>query len=151
MIEFPDVAKGVIKNHYDIITPFYRLFWGPHIHHGYWDADESSQRAQVQLTEQLAKAASIASGSRVIDIGCGMGGSSVWLARNLQCEVTGVTLSSVQRFYANMAAGMGRVRPRPKFLRHDAEEIEFPLASADVVWSIECTELCALGLQEAVL
>jgi len=93
MIEFPDVAKGVIKNHYDIITPFYRLFWGPHIHHGYWDADESSQLAQVQLTEQLAKAASIASGSQVIDIGCGMGGSSVWLARNLNCQVTGVTLS----------------------------------------------------------
>lgn len=140
MIEFPDVAKGVIKNHYDIITPFYRLFWGPHIHHGYWDADESSQLAQVQLTEQLAKAASIASGSQVIDIGCGMGGSSVWLARNLNCQVTGVTLSSVQRFYANLAAGMGRVKPRPKFLRYDAEVIEFPPASADVVWSIECTE-----------
>jgi tocopherol O-methyltransferase len=35
---------------------------------------------------------------------------------------------------------MGGVRPRPRFLRHDAEVIEFPAESADVVWSIECTE-----------
>jgi tocopherol O-methyltransferase len=140
MIEFPDVAKGVIRNHYDIITPFYRLFWGPHIHHGYWESDESSQRAQVQLTERLAKAASIAPASRVYDIGCGMGGSSVWLARNLGCQVTGVTLSPVQRLYASSAASLRGVKPRPKFMRADAEAVAFDQGSADVVWSIECTE-----------
>ena len=140
MIEFPDVAKGVIRNHYDIITPFYRLFWGPHIHHGYWEADESSQRAQIQLTERLAKVAKISPSSTVYDIGCGMGGSSVWLARNLNCQVTGVTLSPVQRFYASSAATLRGVRPRPKFLRSDAETIEFDRESADVLWSIECTE-----------
>lgn len=140
MIEFPDVAKGVIRNHYDIITPFYRLFWGPHIHHGYWESNESSQQAQIQLTEQLAKHAKIAPSSVVYDIGCGMGGSSVWLARNLRCQVTGVTLSTVQRLYANSAAMMRGITPRPRFIRHDAETIEFESESADVVWSIECTE-----------
>ena len=140
MIEFPNVAKGVIRNHYDIITPFYRLFWGPHIHHGYWEGGENSARAQVQLTEKLAKIARIAPSSTVYDIGCGMGGSSVWLARNLQCQVTGVTLSPVQRMYAASAATLRGVRPRPKFLCADAEKIEFEPDSADVVWSIECTE-----------
>ncbi|MFM7563131.1 MAG: SAM-dependent methyltransferase, partial [Planctomycetota bacterium] len=80
MIEFPAVEKQVIRNHYDISTLFYRLLWGPHIHHGYWEGKESSARAQVQLTERLARLAEIAPGSRVYDIGCGMGGSSVWLA-----------------------------------------------------------------------
>ncbi|MEI8213027.1 MAG: class I SAM-dependent methyltransferase [Planctomycetota bacterium] len=140
MIEFPSVEKKVIRNHYDVTTPFYRLFWGPHIHHGYWDGNESSQRAQIQLTEKLVQLANIAKGATVYDIGCGMGGSSVWLAQHLGCQVTGVTLSPVQRFYAAWGATLKRVQPAPRFLRADAEKLELPVGSADVVWSIECTE-----------
>jgi tocopherol O-methyltransferase len=140
MIEFPTVEKSVIRNHYDITTLFYRLFWGPHIHHGYWEGNESSSRAQIQLTERLAQHAGIERGSTVYDIGCGMGGSSVWLAKQLECKVTGVTLSPVQRAYAASGAAVRMVRPQPKFLRADAEKLEMPTASTDVVWSIECTE-----------
>ena len=140
MIEFPDVAKGVIRNHYDFITPFYRLFWGPHIHHGYWHGQESSARAQVQLTERLAETAGIRNNSTVVDVGCGMGGSSVWLAKKLGCSVTGITLSPVQRFYAASAASLRMVKPRPRFFRADAETFELPDQSTDYVWSIECTE-----------
>lgn len=140
MIEFPSVEKSVIRNHYDITTPFYRLFWGPHIHHGYWEGNETSARAQVQLTERLATAAAIPVGASVVDVGCGMGGSSVWLAQHRQCHVTGITLSPVQRFYAAMGARMRRVRPAPTFIRTDAESFTLPPSSLDVVWSIECTE-----------
>ncbi len=114
--------------------------WGPHIHHGLWSANESPQVAQRQLTEEMARLADIQSGQRVIDIGCGMGGSSIWLAKNLQCQVTGVTISPVQRRWAQTSAALKGTRPRPEFVRADAEEIQFPAASADVVWSIECTE-----------
>jgi tocopherol O-methyltransferase len=140
MIEFPSVEKSVIRNHYDITTPFYRLFWGPHIHHGYWEGNETSARAQVQLTERLANAAAVPVGASVVDVGCGMGGSSVWLAQHRQCHVTGITLSPVQRFYAAMGARMRRVRPTPTFIRTDAESFTLPPSSLDVVWSIECTE-----------
>ncbi len=140
MIDFPSVQKQVIRNHYDVSTLFYRLLWGPHIHHGYWEAKETPAAAQIQLTERLARLAEIAPGSRVYDIGCGMGGSSVWLAKQLGCQVTGVTLSSVQKNWASWAAMCRGVQPRPRFLREDAERIEFEPASADVVWSIECTE-----------
>jgi tocopherol O-methyltransferase len=62
MIEFPSVKKHVIRNHYDVSTLFYRLLWGPHIHHGYWENNESSQVAQVQLTKKLADLAEIREG-----------------------------------------------------------------------------------------
>jgi tocopherol O-methyltransferase len=140
MIECPNIKKTVIRNHYDISTLFYRLMWGPHIHHGLWHANESPAVAQIQLTETLAKLASIQPESVLYDIGCGMGGSSIWLAQNLRCQVTGVTLSPVQRQWATTSAAIKRVQPRPKFRCEDAEAIQFPTGSADVVWSIECTE-----------
>lgn len=121
-------------------TLFYRLLWGKHIHHGLWSADESPQVAQRQLTEQMAKLAKIQPGHAVVDVGCGMGGSSIWLAKNLACEVTGVTISSVQRRWAATSATCSRTTPRPKFVRADAEDVQFDSASFDTVWSIECTE-----------
>ena len=140
MITCPTVEKRVIQNHYDLSTLFYRLLWGPHIHHGLWNADESPELATRQLTESMARLAGIQGGERVLDIGCGMGGSSVLLARQFGCNVTGVTLSPVQRRWAASAAWLRQVKPRPQFLRADAEEVHFDDASADVVWSVECTE-----------
>ncbi|MFN9421322.1 MAG: SAM-dependent methyltransferase, partial [Pirellula sp.] len=131
MIEHPSVKKQVIRNHYDISTLFYRLLWGPHIHHGYWEGNESPQLAQVQLTNKLANLAEIRAGSVVYDIGCGMGGSSQWLAKHRSCQVTGVTLSPVQRLWAASSAKWNRVSPAPKFLCKDAEQVELGPNSAD--------------------
>ena len=140
MIDCPQVQKSVIRTHYDLSTLFYRLMWGNHIHHGLWSADESPREAQVQLTERMAELAGITGGQRVIDVGCGMGGSSIWLAKNRGCNVTGVTISSVQRTWAKTSAAWSRAKPRPIFLRADAEEVQFDPGSVDAVWSIECTE-----------
>jgi tocopherol O-methyltransferase len=140
MIECPSIEKRVIQNHYDVATLFYRMLWGKHIHHGYWEADEDPKTAAVQLMMKLAEAAEIHVGSDVIDIGCGMGGSSLWLAKNMQCRVTGVTISSVQRAWAATASRFSSSVVPPRFLCVDAEEVEFDRHSADCVWSIECTE-----------
>jgi len=140
VIECPNIQKSVIRNHYDVSTLFYRLLWGPHIHHGYWLADETPAEAQLQLTSTLSELAKIQPGSVVYDIGCGMGGSSMWLAKQMQCSVTGVTLSPVQRRWATTSAALKRLEPRPQFRCEDAETTYFPVESADIVWSIECTE-----------
>ena len=140
MIDCPQVQKREIRTHYDLSTLFYRLMWGPHIHHGLWSADESPRVAQLQLTERMAELAGITGGERVIDVGCGMGGSSIWLAKNRGCNVTGVTISSVQRAWATTSAAWARARPRPNFMRVDAEEVRFDAHTVDAVWSIECTE-----------
>jgi tocopherol O-methyltransferase len=140
MISCTTIQKDVIRRHYDISTFFYWLLWGRHIHHGLWSGNESPQVAAQQLTERLVEEAGILRGSRVLDIGCGMGGSSIHLAKALECRVTGVTLSPFQRRWASMAAWLGGAGGRAEFLCADAEKVEFPAASADVVWSVECTE-----------
>ncbi len=139
MITCDSVQKQTVRGHYNLATLFYRLLWGKHIHHGYWHGDESSLVAQVQLTERLAELINIPDGAKVLDIGCGMGGSSIHLARG-GCHVTGVTLSTVQRSWAATSAFLSGVSSRTRFQVRDVETVSFEPGEFDVIWSIECTE-----------
>lgn len=144
MISCATVSKAAIRSHYDVATPFYRLLWGPHVHHGLWDdqADPrlSARAAQERLIDTVARAADIQASDRVLDVGCGMGGSSVYLARARGCDVTGITISPVQTTWASWGAGWHGVRSRCRFICGDVELTSFPAAGFDVLWSIECTE-----------
>lgn len=140
MITCPTVSKDVIRWHYDLSTLFYRLLWGRHIHHGLWESGESPAVAQQKLTETLAAAARIERGDRVLDVGCGMGGSSIYLAKQLGCQVQGLTLSPLQRAWAACSARWRSVARQASFRCVDAEQAEFEPGSFDVVWNVECTE-----------
>jgi tocopherol O-methyltransferase len=129
-----------VRNHYDRLAFFYRAFWGEHIHHGYWEADETPEAAQVRLVERLADRAGVPPGARVLDVGCGFGGSSLWLAGHRDCQVTGITISPVQARRASKRARATGLTERVRFLVHDANRLDFPPASFDVVWVIECSE-----------
>ena len=139
MISCPSVDKRVIQRHYDVSTLFYRLLWGPHIHHGLWHGDESVKEAQLQLTDTLAGLASVSPGDSVLDVGCGMGGSSIHLAKHYDCSVVGVTISPFQRTWATCSAKLQR-GCNIRFDRADVESYQVDDASFDIIWSIECTE-----------
>jgi tocopherol O-methyltransferase len=127
--------KHKIIELYDVISPYYPSLWGEHLHHGYWIVgDESKEKAQLQLVEHLAQLANIKSGSEILDIGCGMGGSSLYLARNYNATVTGITISPVQVEMATAAAARERIDV--KFLVMDAEAMDFQ-KQFDVLWSVE--------------
>jgi tocopherol O-methyltransferase len=148
MIDCSTVEQYDISSHYNLSTLFYRLFWGRHIHHGLWTTDElaagtfakQSNRAAQRLTETLAAEARIQHGEKVLDVGCGMGSSSIHLAEELGCEVTGITISAVQRRWAQCCSRWHRVGKKTTFLCGDAEKAHFDDSQFDVVWSIECTE-----------
>jgi tocopherol O-methyltransferase len=129
-----------VRIHYDRLAFFYRTFWGEHIHHGYWESDETPEAAQIQLTARLAERAGVPSGAHVLDVGCGFGGSSRWLARQRDCRVTGITISPVQLKRASKLARAEGLADRVRFLIHDANHLDFPPESFDVVWIIECSE-----------
>ncbi len=140
MISYEGISKSRIRLHYELGTLFYRLLWGVHIHHGLWNEDESSRQAQRQLIEHLFSESGIPRGASVIDVGCGMGGSSIHLARHQDCQVTGITLSGMQRRWAGTTAMLKGVGRQTRFLRQDAETADFPDESFDYLWSVECTE-----------
>ncbi|TDZ28643.1 Tocopherol O-methyltransferase [Colletotrichum spinosum] len=94
--------KDRIKLHYDLASDYYLSLWGEHIHHGYWeDASETKEQAQVNLIKLLLAISGITENSAVIDVGCGIGGTSRYLASHLGCSVTGITISTKQVEIAN--------------------------------------------------
>src|SRR5258708_39008329 len=127
--------KHRIIKHYDAISPYYRSLWGEHLHHGYWiRGDESKEKAQIQLVEHLAQLARVKPGSEILDIGCGMGATSLFLAKKYNAAATGITNSSVQVQMAIDAAV--REQLDAKFLLMDAQAMDFQ-KQFDVLWSVE--------------
>ncbi len=133
MMRYNDREK--IRKHYDLVSPYYQTLWGKHIHHGYWiRGDETKEKAQIQLIEHLAQAAGIRPGCRLLDVGCGLGGSSIHLAKNYKAEVTGITISPVQIDMAKKAAASEGANVT--FLLMNAETMRFD-ELFDVIWSVE--------------
>ncbi|OLN96979.1 Tocopherol O-methyltransferase, chloroplastic [Colletotrichum chlorophyti] len=89
--------KDRIKLHYDLASDYYLSLWGEHIHHGYWENDsETKEQAQVNLIKLLLRLSDVGENSTVLDVGCGIGGTSRYLASTLGCSVTGITISTKQ-------------------------------------------------------
>jgi tocopherol O-methyltransferase len=140
MICGPAVARRKIRITSELATPFHRLFWGRHIHHGLWNADESPAEAQANLVEATIREAGLRGGERVLDVGCGMGASAIHLAKEWGCHVTGITISRVQQVWGSVSARVFGVGPQTRFLVANAETVQFPPGSFDLIWVIESGE-----------
>jgi len=127
--------KQKIKEHYDISSLLYKKLWSNHIHHGYYiKGIESKKQATENLIKLLVRKASVKCKSKVLDVGCGIGGTSIWLSKNLECDVTGITISPVQVDIANSASE--KLVKKPKFLVMDADNIKLN-GKFDFIWAVE--------------
>ncbi|KAI1870121.1 hypothetical protein JX265_006291 [Neoarthrinium moseri] len=89
--------KDRIKLHYNVASDYYYSLWGQHIHHGYFRSpSETKEEAQVNLIKYLLELSVLPKSSNVLDVGCGIGGTSRYLAKEQGCNVTGVTISGRQ-------------------------------------------------------
>lgn len=101
----PDAVA--VADHYDELDPIYRSLWGEHVHHGLWiTGRESPAEAVEALSDLVAGLIDPAPGARVVDIGCGYGGTARRIAQTRYAEVTGLTLSVVQAAQAATQQGV---------------------------------------------
>lgn len=108
------------------------------LHFGYWDEKvRTFAQSLLQMNKVLMEAAAIQSTDKVLDAGCGVGGSSIFLATELGCSVTGITLSERQVQQANGFAEQRKVAKLVDFKVMNFSSTDFPAASFDVVWGIE--------------
>lgn len=127
-----------IAGHYDEIDPFYRRFWGEHLHHGLWESGrEGREEAAVQLLARALDAVALKTGDRVCDIGCGYGATARYIRDRYRCRVVGHTVSSSQYRVATSRAGED---DGCRFVLGDWLGSPVPDASFDVALSLESSE-----------
>jgi len=88
-----------------------------------------------EATIELAARASLRPGLRVLDVGCGLGGSARYLAAEHGCEVVGIDLTQEYVDTANALAAMVGLERSVAFRQGNALEIPFDRDSFDVVWT----------------
>jgi MPBQ/MSBQ methyltransferase len=146
---------GSVAREYDAWTQdgILEYYWGEHIHLGYYNKEEMEAgykkkdfiQAKYDFVDEMMKLGGIdqdvGKQVKVLDVGCGVGGTSRYLAKNLgpKAEVTGITLSPNQVARAQELAVEQDV-PNAKFTVMNALEMDFPDNSFDIVWACESGE-----------
>jgi ubiquinone/menaquinone biosynthesis C-methylase UbiE len=132
----------VVGDYYDIGNSLLDAGWHRGsfgLHYGIWvDGIRSRAQAITYGNEYLADLANIQQGEFVLDAGCGLGGSAVWLARNRNAKVFGINLVSRQLKEARKISRT--LRNQTEFARADFHNLPFRDKSFDVVWSFETIE-----------
>ncbi|KAI5683615.1 hypothetical protein M9H77_04843 [Catharanthus roseus] len=109
---------------------------GEHCHHGYYDpgstvSESDNAAARIRMIDEVLRFGSVFSAEnqenkpkRILDIGCGIGGTCRYLARKYVAHCTGITISS------------GEV----SFEVADALALPFTDGQFDLVWCMETAE-----------
>jgi len=148
-------GNGTVAKEYDEWTTdgILEYYWGEHIHLGYYSKEameagfikKDFKEAKYDFVDEMMKFGGIDpvkdSHAKVLDVGCGFGGTSRYLAKKLgpNAEVTGITLSPMQVKRGTELANEQGVA-NAKFMVKDALKMEFPDNSFDIVWACESGE-----------
>ncbi|MBD2744612.1 methyltransferase domain-containing protein [Coleofasciculus sp. FACHB-1120] len=116
------------------------FYWGEHIHLGHYGSPPQRKdflKAKEDFIHEMVRWGGLdrrPAGTTVLDVGCGIGGSSRILAKDYKFDVTGITISPQQ---VKRAQELTPKDLNVQFQVDDAMALSFPDASFDVVWSIE--------------
>jgi len=96
------------EQHYEVPTEFFRLVLGPHMKYScaLWeDGDDSLKVAEERMLKLTCERARIKNGDSILELGCGWGSLSLWMAENYpQSKITAVSNSATQKQYIDNEA-----------------------------------------------
>ncbi len=131
-----------IADYYDQSYWDYRTSWmnakNLAIHYGYWtESTRSHSESLIEMNAMLAKTLDLKAGDHVLDAGCGVGGSSIWLAETFGVKVTGITIAPQQIDQAIKNAKKRGVEHLVSFQLEDYTQTSFNDESFDHIWGLE--------------
>ncbi|KAI5683616.1 hypothetical protein M9H77_04844 [Catharanthus roseus] len=125
---------------------------GDHWHHGYYDPGSTVSKsdnaaALIRMIDEVLRFGSVFSAEnqenkpkRILDIGCGIGGTCTYLARKYGAHCTGITISSGEVERAQALATAQGLQEKVSFEVANALALPFPDGQFDLVWCMETAE-----------
>lgn len=137
-----------IKDFYDASSSLWENIWGEHMHHGYYGRNGRNKvprrQAQIDIIEELLYWGNLHNPEtppqNILDVGCGIGGSTLYLAQKFNATAQGVTLSPEQAKRAQERATEVNLGERVQFQVANALNLPFSDESFDLIWSLESGE-----------
>lgn len=137
---FPNTKQSTdaVANHYNDLDQYYRKLWGEHLHHGFWRyGNETVEQATQGLIDLVVEMGSIDENCKVLDVGCGYGATSHYLAHKIGATVTALTISKSQWQYAR---SHDPESSNPRYILGDFLHNDFKSEIYDVAIAIESSE-----------
>lgn len=131
-----------IADYYNQTMDHYAFWWKLKetgaVHYGYWDAETRSfPEALLAMNREMAQCANIHHTHRVLDAGCGVGGSAFYLASTMGCKVSGITLSEKQLHFARERKAQFERADLVDFSLQNFSATNFPDKHFDIIWACE--------------
>ncbi|MBN2026920.1 MAG: methyltransferase domain-containing protein [Actinobacteria bacterium] len=129
------------KTHYDTVTDAWTEFMGENFHFGYFESDDTELALATELLiEKMLEYSDIDGESRVLDVGCGIGGPAFYMYEKYGCSIDGISTSERGVQMAS-AASREKGYDSVRFKVADGVSNGFPDRTFDVVWIMEATHL----------
>jgi cyclopropane-fatty-acyl-phospholipid synthase len=120
-------SKMNVSHHYDISDDLYDLFLDPKKQYScayFKNENDSLETAQNNKIQHIIKKLNIKPNQKVLDIGSGWGSLAIDMAKHMNCEVTGITLSENQLKYSNQKVKEMNLDNQVKFKLMDYRELK---------------------------
>lgn len=131
------------EQHYEVPTEFFKFVLGPRMKYssGYWPREDTTfQESEEIMLALTCKRAELADGQRILELGCGWGSLTLWMAEHYpKASITGVSNSNTQREHIEAEAkkrNLGNIR----IITADMNEFEAEVSAHDRVVSVEMFE-----------
>ena len=138
-------TKQDIASYYNATQIHYERWWdlknSLSLHYGIWEeGTHSFAEALVNTNKIMMELGQISESDKVLDAGCGVGGTAMYLHNTKKARVTGITLSEKQLLFATSNAKKRNVGDKVAFFLMDFTDTSFEDNSFDVVWA--CESVC---------
>jgi cyclopropane-fatty-acyl-phospholipid synthase len=135
-------TRAANEQHYEVPTAFYQMSLGKRLKYssGYWAGeDDTLDQAEERMLALTCQRAELADGQRILELGCGWGSLSLWMAEKYPgARITGVSNSRTQKAHIDAEAqrrGLGNLT----IITADMNDFE-PEPGFDRVVSVEMFE-----------
>ena len=127
----------MVSRFYDVVTRFYEYGWGQSFHFAPRRSGEGLHAAQRRQEAGVADILDLGPGTKVADIGCGVGGPAINIAKVSGASVTGLNFNAYQIARCRRAARRAGLEGTCDFLL--ANYLDVPLADGhfDAAYSFE--------------
>jgi len=148
----------MVSSFYDLVTDFYEWGWGQSFHFAPRLKGETFEESIYRAEHYLALRGNIQPTSKVLDVGCGVGGPMRNIQQFTGADVTGVTINQYQVNVGNQYCAQKGIDHKCRLTQGDFQKLpeKFEAGTFDVAYEIEATchspdrKICFSGINHCL-